>query len=100
MKDEHLQYDNHNFEFDLQSYLVYQTQRCPCCMQTLSRGISAGSVNITNEWMSVDTLLRNLKAETTVVPFHRVQQGKDDQDFETDETLLGSFYLFSILTQA
>ena len=68
-------------------------------MQTLSHGISAGSVDNTHEWMSIDTPLRNLKAETTMVPFHRVQQGKDHQDSETDETLLGSFYLFSILTQ-
>ena len=39
--------------------------------------------------MSVDTPLQNLKAETTMVPFHQVQQGKDHQDSETDETLLG-----------
>ena len=69
-------------------------------MQTLSHGISAFSVDNTHEWMSVDTPLRNLKAETTMVPFHQVQQGKDHQDSETDESLLGSFYLFSILTQA
>ena len=63
-------------------------------MQTLSHGISAVSVNNTHEWMSVDTPLRNLKAETTMVPFHRVQQGNYHQDSKTDETLLGSFYLF------
>ena len=68
-------------------------------MQTLSHGISTGSVDNTHEWMSVDTPLQNLKAETTMVPFQRVKQGKDHQDSETDETLLGSFYLFSILTQ-
>ena len=50
--------------------------------------------------MSVDTPLRNLKSETTMVPFHREQQGKDHQDSETNETLLGSFYFFFILTQA
>ena len=69
-------------------------------MQSLSHGTSAGSVDNTHEWMSFDTPLRNMKAETTMVPFHQVQQGKDNQDSETDETLLGSFYLFSILTQA
>ena len=69
-------------------------------MQTLSHGISAGFVNNTHEWMSVDNPLRNLRAETTMVPFHQVQQGKDHQESETDETLLGSFYLFSILIQA
>ena len=69
-------------------------------MQTLSHGISAGSVDNTHEWMSVDTPLQNLKAEAIMVPFHRIQQGKDHQDSETDETLLGYFYLFSILTQA
>ena len=55
-------------------------------MKMLSRGISAGSVDNTHEWMSVDTPLRNLKAETTMVSFHQVQQGKDHQDSETDET--------------
>ena len=69
-------------------------------MQTLSHGISAGSVDNTHEWMSVDTPLRNTKAEMTMVTFHWVQQGKDHQDSETDETLLGSFYLFIIITQA
>ena len=69
-------------------------------MQTLSHGISTGSIDNTHEWMSDDTPLQNLKAETTMVPFHWVQQGKYHQDSETDETLLGSFYLFSILTQA
>ena len=69
-------------------------------MQMLSHGISAGSVDNTHEWMSVDTSLWNLKSETTMVSFHRVKQGKDHQDSETDETLLGSFYLFVILTQA
>ena len=69
-------------------------------MQTLSHGISAGSVDNTHECMSVDTPLQNMKAETTILPFHRVQQGKDHQDSETDETLLVSFYFFSILTQA
>ena len=69
-------------------------------MQTLSHGISVGSVDNIHEWMSVDTPLQNLKSEATMVPFHRVQQGKDHQDSETDETLLGSFYLFSILSQA
>ena len=69
-------------------------------MQTISHGIYAGSIDSTHEWMSVDTPLRNLKAETTMVPFHRLQQGKDHQDSETDETLLGYFYLFIILTQA
>ena len=69
-------------------------------MQTLSHGISAGSVDNNHEWMSVDTPLRNMKAETSMVSFQRVQQGKDQQDSETDESLLGSFYLFSILTQA
>ena len=49
-------------------------------MQTRSHGISAGSINNTHEWMSVDTPLRNLKAETTMVPFHWVRQGKDHQD--------------------
>ena len=33
-------------------------------------------------WISVDTPLRNIKYETTMVPFHRVQQGKDHQDSE------------------
>ena len=66
----------------------------------LAHGISTGSVDNTHEWMSVDTPLRNLKAEMTMMPFHRVQQGKDHQDSETDGTLSGSFYLFSILTQA
>ena len=69
-------------------------------MQTLSHDISAGYVDNTHEWMSVDTPLQNLKSETTMVPFHRIQQCKDHQDSETDETLLGYFYLFSILTQA
>ena len=69
-------------------------------MQTFSHGISTGYVDKTHEWMSVDTPLQNLKSETTMVPFHQVQQVKDHQDSETDETLLGSFYLFSILTQA
>ena len=69
-------------------------------MQTLSRGISPGSVDSTHQWISVDTPLQNLKAETNMVPFHRVRQGKDHQDSKTDETLLGSFYLFGILTQA
>ena len=55
MEEEHLQLDNHNLEFDLRSYLVYQTQCCPRCMQTLSHGISAGSVDKTHEWMSIDT---------------------------------------------
>ena len=55
MEEEHLKSDNNNFEFDLQSYLVYQTQRCSRCMQTLSHGIYAGSVKNTHEWMSVDT---------------------------------------------
>ena len=48
--------------------------------------------------------LRNLKVDgdgkTTMVPFHRLQRGKDHLDSGTDETLLGSFILFSILTQA
>ena len=69
-------------------------------MQTLSHGLSVGSVDNTHEWMSVDTPLQNIKAETTMVPFHWVQQGKDQQDSETDEALLGSFYFLSILTQA
>ena len=68
-------------------------------MQTLYHDISAGSVNNTCEWMTVDTPLRNLKSETTMVPFHRVRQGKDHKDSETDENLLVSFSLFSILTQ-
>ena len=55
MEEEHLQLDNHNFEFDLQSYLVYHTQRCPRYMKALSHGISAGSVDNTHEWISVDT---------------------------------------------
>ena len=55
MEEEHLQLYNHNFEFDLGNYLVYQTQRYPHCMQTLSHGISAGSVDNTHESMSVDT---------------------------------------------
>ena len=49
MEEEHLQLDNHNFEFDLQSYLVYHTQRCPRYMKALSHGISAGSVDNTHE---------------------------------------------------
>ena len=69
-------------------------------MQTLSHGISMGSVDNTHEWMSVEPPLQNLKSEMTMVPFHWVRQGKDHQDSETDETLLGYFYLFSILTQA
>ena len=69
-------------------------------MQTIFHGISAGFVNNTHEWMSVYTPLRNMKAETTAVPFHRARQDKNHQDFETGETLLGSFYLFIILTQA
>ena len=68
-------------------------------MQTLFHGISVGYDDKTHEWMSVDTPLRNLKADTTMVPFHRVQQGKDHQVSKTDENLLEYFYLFSILTQ-
>ena len=63
-------------------------------MQTLSRGISAGYVDNTHELMIVDTPLRNLKSETTMVPFNRVQQGKDHQDSKTDENLLGFFLPF------
>ena len=55
MEQDHLQLDNHNIEFDLQSYLVYQTQRCPRCMQMRFHGISTGSVDNTHEWMSFDT---------------------------------------------
>ena len=55
MEEEHLQLDNHNFEFDLRSYLVYQTQCFLRCIQTLYHWISAGSVDNTHEWMSVDT---------------------------------------------
>ena len=69
-------------------------------MQTLSHGIFVGSVDNTHECMSVDTPFRIMKAEITMVPFHWVQQGKDHQDYETDENLLGYFYLFIILTQA
>ena len=69
-------------------------------MQTLYHSIYAGSIDNTHEWMSVDNPLQNPKADTTIVPFHRVQQGKDHKDSETDATLLRSFYLFSILTQA
>ena len=48
--------------------------------------------------------LRNLKfdgdGKTTTVPFHLVRQGKDHLDSGTDETFLGSFSLFVILSQA
>ena len=50
-------------------------------MQTLSHDISAGSLDNTHEWVSVDTPLRNLKSETTMVPFHRVQQLLDPFTF-------------------
>ena len=48
--------------------------------------------------------LRNLKVDgdgkKTMVPFHCERRGKDRLDSGTDKTLLGSFSLFSILTQA
>ena len=48
--------------------------------------------------------LRNLKVDghekMTMVPFHWLRLGKDHLDSGTDKTFLGSFSLFSILTQA
>ena len=48
--------------------------------------------------------LQNLKVDgygkTTMVPFHWSRQGNNNEESKTDETLLGSFNLFSTLTQA
>ena len=60
-------------------------------METFSHGFSAGSVDSTHEWISFDTPLQIMKVDgdekTTMVPFHWVQRGKDNQDYETEKTL-------------